>query len=184
MRRRRTCRSRRSIEATFACRRWSRRWPSRRGRSNPDGASRCCAACRCSDWSLEKSQRVYWGISAHIGRPISQSPLGDLTNAVTDRGFKKDDPNYRANRGRGELFFHSDFADVVGLLCVRPAKVGRGQPALQLDDGLQRTAENRAAAHRHPHARLLLLSQEGRGGRRAAHQRPTSFRCWAATTAS
>lgn len=76
------------------------------------------------NWTLEKSQRIYWGISSHIGRAISQSPLGDLINSVTDRGFKRGDPNYRANRGRGELFFHSDFADVVALLCVRPAKSG------------------------------------------------------------
>ena len=27
-------------------------------------------------------------------------------------------------RGRGEIDFHSDFADVVGLLCIRPAKQG------------------------------------------------------------
>jgi hypothetical protein len=77
-----------------------------------------------ADWDLEKCQRVYWGISTHIGRAISQSPLGERMNPVTDRGFERGDPNYRANRGRGELFFHSDFADVVGLLCVRPARSG------------------------------------------------------------
>jgi hypothetical protein len=75
-------------------------------------------------WPLDKCQRIYWGISSYIGQAISQSPLGDLMNSVTDRGFKRGDANYRANRGRGELFFHSDFADVVGLLCVRPAKTG------------------------------------------------------------
>jgi hypothetical protein len=96
-----------------------------------------------ADWSLEKCQRVYWGITAHIGRPISQSPLGDMMNAVTDRGFKRGDPNYRANRGRGELFFHSDFADVVGLLCVRPAKSGgvsRLVSAMTVFNELLRTA--------------------------------------------
>lgn len=75
-------------------------------------------------WDLDKWRRIYWGISVHLGRPISQSPLGDLFNTVTDMGFEKTDANYRANRGRGELFFHSDGSDVVGLLCVRTAKTG------------------------------------------------------------
>ena len=51
-------------------------------------------------WGLERSRLAYWGISIHIGRPISQSPLGELLCPVTDRGFVLSDPNYRANRGR------------------------------------------------------------------------------------
>lgn len=75
-------------------------------------------------WGLEKSRRIYWGISQHIGQPISQTPRGELIYPVADRGVNPGDPDYRAPRGRSELTFHSDSGDVVGLLCMRPAKEG------------------------------------------------------------
>lgn len=77
-----------------------------------------------AQWGLAKSRAVYWGISCQLGVPISQNAHGERLVAVTDIGISPDSRTFRGNRGRGDLNFHSDFADVVGLMCMRGAKSG------------------------------------------------------------
>ena len=62
---------------------------------------------------------VYCGIGAHLGINVSQSADGDRLGHVIDRGGT--DRYY--TRG-GELEFHMDPVDVVGLLCLRVAVEG------------------------------------------------------------
>ena len=68
---------------------------------------------------------IYWGIGLHMGVPVSQNARGHLLGHVTDEGV-----DYRKNNGargyqtRLQLPYHTDSSDVVGLLCLHPAKEG------------------------------------------------------------
>jgi hypothetical protein len=65
---------------------------------------------------------MFLGLGAHIGRPTSQSAMGDLVGDVINIG--DDDRNERAYRSRRELKLHTDRCDHIGMLCIRPAMTG------------------------------------------------------------
>ncbi|MGE3863900.1 MAG: TauD/TfdA family dioxygenase, partial [Burkholderiaceae bacterium] len=67
---------------------------------------------------------LYWGFCTHIGIPLSQSKNGEFIGEVRDTGAKKGLADSRAYRTGGELRFHMDRCDVLGLLCVRDALSG------------------------------------------------------------
>jgi hypothetical protein len=67
---------------------------------------------------------AYWGLGLHLGRAVSQNAAGDLLGHVRDAGMERRDPTIRKYRTREPLAFHTDGADIVGLLCLRPAKSG------------------------------------------------------------
>ncbi|MBN43216.1 MAG: hypothetical protein CL573_07005 [Alphaproteobacteria bacterium] len=74
----------------------------------------------------EECELIYWGISSHIGTPVSQNGRGHLLGHVTDEGKTLDDPNARGYQTRNRLDFHCDQlpVDVLGLFCLRGAKSG------------------------------------------------------------
>ena len=59
-----------------------------------------------------------------MGRTISQNSAGALIGEVYDRGFDYTDNNVRGHTTNSEIGPHCDTADVVGLLCIRPAAGG------------------------------------------------------------
>ncbi len=59
-----------------------------------------------------------------IGPPVSQTRDGEFLVRVEDRGADIRVPTQRGHRSASALAFHADRADVVGLLCVRPAAEG------------------------------------------------------------
>lgn len=67
---------------------------------------------------------MYWGIGRHLGRPIHQKGPEDLLVYVRDQGVDPNDPLVRGFQTAARLEYHCDSSDVVGLLCVRPAKSG------------------------------------------------------------
>jgi hypothetical protein len=73
---------------------------------------------------------LYWGLGTHLGQIISQNSQGDLLGVVTDmESGKYAEGGYyevgvRGHRTNAYLEPHSDSSDVVGLMCVRPAKAG------------------------------------------------------------
>lgn len=67
---------------------------------------------------------LYWGIGQHLGRPIHQKGPDDLLVHVRDQGVDPNDPLVRGFQTAARLDYHCDSSDVVGLLCVRPAKSG------------------------------------------------------------
>ena len=67
---------------------------------------------------------MYWVLGLHLGVPVSQNAAGDLLGHVRDTGADPDDPSVRLYRTRERLGFHSDGADIIGLLCLQPAKEG------------------------------------------------------------
>ena len=67
---------------------------------------------------------VYWGLGLHMGTAVSQNAAGDLLGHVRDTGANPKDPSVRLYKTREPLGFHCDGSDIVGLLCLKPAKSG------------------------------------------------------------
>jgi hypothetical protein len=67
---------------------------------------------------------VYWGLGLHMGTAVSQNAAGDLLGHVRDTGANPSDPSVRLYKTREPLGFHCDGSDIVGLLCLKPAKSG------------------------------------------------------------
>ena len=76
------------------------------------------------DWDRPVIDAAYWLLGHHLGVPGSQNPQGDLLGHVLDTGEEATNPSIRRYRTSGNIDFHCDAADVVGLLCLRPAKSG------------------------------------------------------------
>jgi len=75
-------------------------------------------------WGEEDSARAFWGIGQHLGQPGAQNPEGDLLGHVTDTGEEATNPHVRRYKTSGDIAFHCDLADAVGLLCLRSARAG------------------------------------------------------------
>ena len=89
-------------------------------------------------FSEEELKQIYWGLGLHLGTPRCQNAHGELIGEVRDEVRRYGDVHqpgvaqaagapvtsrYKA-RSNGPLRFHTDRADVVGLLCVRKARAG------------------------------------------------------------
>ena len=83
-----------------------------------------------ADYSLDKLSVLYWGLGTYLGQTISQNSQGDLLGHVKDmEGGKYTQGGYyeegvRGHRTNALLTPHTDSSDLVGLMCVRPAKEG------------------------------------------------------------
>lgn len=75
-------------------------------------------------WGDDLSAYVYWGIGHHLGMPGAQNPQGELLGHVVDYDEEQSNPLVRRYRTSGNIDFHCDAADAVGLLCLRAAKAG------------------------------------------------------------
>ncbi len=75
-------------------------------------------------WSEAETECAFWGLGLHLGRPGAQNPQGDLLGRVRDDGSDAEDPFVRLYRTRADIAYHCDAADIVGLLCLRPAREG------------------------------------------------------------
>lgn len=74
------------------------------------------------DYDLDDIAALYWGFGAHLGEAVSQSRMGDRLGHVLDASGRN--PRERGYRSSKELDLHTDSDDIVGLLCLRPAKSG------------------------------------------------------------
>jgi len=122
-------------------------------------------------WTHAQSRLFYWCLGHHIGVPGAQNPEGDLLGSVRDEGAGDDARYYRTNKA---IAFHCDAADVVGLLCLKPARGG----------GLSRivssvTIANEVLQHRPDLAKHLFeplyFDTKGEGGVRAFPVQPCTF---------
>lgn len=66
----------------------------------------------------------YVGFGAHLGTPVAQDPRGTLLGHVRDERVPRNSPAVRLYRTSERQDFHTDAADLVGLLCLRPAASG------------------------------------------------------------
>ena len=67
---------------------------------------------------------IFCGIGAHLGDARSQNADGHLLGHVRDTGANAEDQNTRIYQTSLRQTFHTDSADVVGLLCINDAKEG------------------------------------------------------------
>ena len=67
---------------------------------------------------------IFCGVGAYIGSARSQNADGHILGHVRDIGADSDDPNSRIYQTCKRQTFHTDSADVVGLLCIREAREG------------------------------------------------------------
>lgn len=72
---------------------------------------------------------IFYGIGLHLGSARSQNAQGHVLGHVRNLGLDSTDPKVRIYQTRERQTFHTDSADVVGLLCLQPAKEG-GQSLL------------------------------------------------------
>ncbi|MBO9448398.1 TauD/TfdA family dioxygenase [Ruegeria sp. R14_0] len=76
------------------------------------------------DYSQEMAATVFCGVGAHLGSARSQNAQGHILGHVRDIGADANDPNTRIYQTHERQTFHTDSADIVGLLCLREAKEG------------------------------------------------------------
>jgi hypothetical protein len=67
---------------------------------------------------------LYVMMGRALGRPMPQTLDGDTITDIRDTGEDPGDPNVRLYRTRAEQDFHTDGADVIGLLCLQTARAG------------------------------------------------------------
>lgn len=75
-------------------------------------------------WSNERTELATWCLGLHLGRPGAQNPRGDLLGHVREIRDGSLNSAARLYQTNAEIRFHCDYADVVGLMCVRQAPDG------------------------------------------------------------
>lgn len=102
-------------------------------------------------YSQETAATIFCGIGAHLGRARSQNAAGHILGHVRNIGVDPNDPTIRIYQTAARQTFHTDSADVVGLLCLREAQEG----GMSLLVSAQSIA-NRMAAQRPDLLKLLF----------------------------
>jgi hypothetical protein len=67
---------------------------------------------------------AYWLLGLHLGAPVPQNAQGETLVDIRDLGHAPNDHNVRLYKTRADLSFHTDGADIIGLLCLREGKSG------------------------------------------------------------
>lgn len=78
------------------------------------------------EMDAEESRKAFEAMVGHIGTPVSQSAAGETIFSVRDAGFQVGHPLARGPNTKKRLSFHTDRCDVIGFLCLQPAKSGGG----------------------------------------------------------
>ena len=74
--------------------------------------------------SPEDVELAYFGMGLHLGLPVSQDALGSKLGHVRDRREPRTGPEIRLYATNHRQDFHTDGADIIGLLCLRGARTG------------------------------------------------------------
>ena len=67
---------------------------------------------------------AYVGLGSHLGRPVGQNKQGELLTHVRDERLPEGSGKVRLYRTRERQDFHTDGADIIGLLCLHAAPRG------------------------------------------------------------
>jgi hypothetical protein len=76
------------------------------------------------EWGPRWSALAFLGLGLHLGNFRSQNAKGHLLGHVRDQGLSSKDPHVRIYQTRERQNYHTDSCDVVGLLCLHPARSG------------------------------------------------------------
>jgi hypothetical protein len=74
--------------------------------------------------SEEQARSVFTLLGQQLGEPVSQNKEGDLITDIRDVGNDPTDPEVRLYTTAAEQDFHTDGADLIGLLCLQTAREG------------------------------------------------------------
>lgn len=77
-----------------------------------------------ANYSQKEAATIFYGIGTHLGNARSQNAKGHVLGQVRNMGVDSTDPKVRLYQTRERQTFHTDSCDVVGLLCMQPAKGG------------------------------------------------------------
>ncbi len=77
-----------------------------------------------AEWGRRRSAVAFYGLGAHLGRARSQNAQGHVLGHVLDLGLSSTDPRVRIYQTHERQTFHTDSCDIVGLLCLHPARAG------------------------------------------------------------
>ncbi|WP_454719575.1 MULTISPECIES: TauD/TfdA family dioxygenase [Cupriavidus] len=77
-----------------------------------------------SGYSDEAVCMIYWGLGLYMGEPLGQNPKGDLLGHVFDQGREYGRIDVRGYETSAYLPFHTDRADLLGLMCLRQGLSG------------------------------------------------------------
>lgn len=72
----------------------------------------------------EESELAYYGLGLHLGAPVRQNSNSELLSHIRDDRTKQEGEIIRLYRTRERQDFHTDAADIIGLLCLHKAKSG------------------------------------------------------------
>jgi hypothetical protein len=75
-------------------------------------------------YDQQTAAAIFCGIGAHLGHARSQNAAGHILGHVRNIGADPTDPTTRIYQTSARQTFHTDSADVVGLLCLRDAQEG------------------------------------------------------------
>lgn len=76
-------------------------------------------------YTQRQAELLFFGLGAHLGRPMIQNSRGHILGHVMDEGKQLGERGVRGYQTSASLSLHTDrFSDVVGLLCWRQATVG------------------------------------------------------------
>ena len=77
-----------------------------------------------TNYTEREAVTIFYGLGTHLGHARSQNAQGHVLGHVRDLGVSSDNPNVRIYQTTERQTFHTDSTDVVGLLCLHPAKAG------------------------------------------------------------
>jgi hypothetical protein len=72
----------------------------------------------------DEVELAYVALGLHLGTPVSQDGAGTILGHVRDDRVARTGPEVRLYRTRERQDFHTDGADIIGLLCLREAAAG------------------------------------------------------------
>ena len=75
-------------------------------------------------YTREEAVLAFWGLGTYLGEAVSQNAKGHLMGHVKDIGHDPNNPQHRVYATSARQPYHTDSADVVCLLCLKPAKTG------------------------------------------------------------
>ncbi|MCA8926878.1 MAG: TauD/TfdA family dioxygenase [Alphaproteobacteria bacterium] len=75
-------------------------------------------------YDIADAARIFWGLGAHWGEPVSQNGKGHVLGHVKDLGLNYNDPMARGYQTAARLPYHTDSSDLVCLLCLKKSKAG------------------------------------------------------------
>jgi|TARA_B110000971_G_scaffold138533_1_gene141636 hypothetical protein len=76
------------------------------------------------NYSEREAATIFYGVGTHLGLARSQNAAGHVLGHVRNLGTSSNDPNVRIYQTTERQTFHTDSTDVVGLICLQPAKSG------------------------------------------------------------